>query len=481
VKPYSISRRLVTTVLLVQFVAAVCVTGVALIYERHAHFHAFDVLLHGRADSMLGAVQDAEDANDNVMLDGTEVTVPSDDIYEVRDAGGRLLGRSSNWSGVPADDAVKIKTNSHNSDEGAFFLTSVNGNAYRVMRLHGSRVVDPGDKGGGIRRNVTIYYGSQVKRVWMAVLRAAGFYAASSLAVLACTGILMSWLLNRGLAPLRELASSASRVSATSWTFEPPQEARVTQELEPLVLALETLLLGLQGSFEQQKRFVGDAAHELKTSVAVVKSSLQLLGMKQRSTEEYHVGLERCLTDCERMETIVGQMLTLAQVGERSAAIAASFRTDPSASLQEVAGELKTMAESKGISIVLQGDQAIELQVDAEEFKLLCRNLLINALQHSPSNSAITVSLYQDGSQAEVNFRDEGEGIFPEDIPRVFERFARSDPSRSRKTGGTGLGLAICKAIVEKSGGIIEIHSRVNSGTTVRVRLPIADALQPSL
>lgn len=464
--------------LLIEFVSALCVAGVALIYERHAHFHAFDVLLRGRADSMLGAVQDAEDANDNVMLDGTEVTVPSDDIYEVRDAGGRLLGRSSNWNGIPADSELTIKSHSHTSDQGEFFPTAINGKAYRVIRLRGARIVDPGDKGGGIRRNVTIYYGSQIKRVWMAVLRAVGFYAASSLAVLACTGILMSWLLNRGLAPLRELASSAGRVSATSWTFVPPQDARVTKELKPLVLALETLLQGLQESFEQQKRFVGDAAHELKTSVAVVKSSLQLLGMKQRSTEEYLVGLERCLTDCERMETIVGQMLTLAQLGERGTAIATSFRTDTLASLQEVAVELKTMAEAKGISLLLQGDETIELQVDAEEFKLLCRNLLINALQHSPSNSAITVSLHRDGSQAEVNFRDEGEGIFPEDIPRVFERFARSDPSRSRKTGGTGLGLAICKAVVEKYGGVIEISSRLNSGTTVRVRLPIADALQ---
>ena len=106
-RSYSITRRLITTVLVIELVSALCVTVVAWVYERHAHFHAFDVLLLGRADSMLGAVQDAEDASDNVMLDGTETSVPPDDVYEVADASGRILGRSSNWQGtatsVPKD------------------------------------------------------------------------------------------------------------------------------------------------------------------------------------------------------------------------------------------------------------------------------------------------------------------------------------------------------------------------------------------
>ena len=353
-KPYSITRRLIATVLLIELVSALSVTAVALFYERHAHFHAFDVLLRGRADSMLGAVQDAEDADDNVMLDGTEATFPADDIYEVTDAGGRILGRSANWPGEPTtrlSDQVKDQVNPgfHNSDEGVFFQTSVLGKTYRVIRIQGLRIVDPGDKGGGIRRYVVIYYGSSVKRVWKAVLRAVSFYAISSLVVLACTGILMSWLLNRGLAPLRELAAGAERVSATSWTFLPPPEAKMSKELAPLVSALEVLLRGLQESFEQQRRFVGDAAHELKTSVAVVKSSLQLLGMKRRSTEEYLAGLERCLTDCERMEAIVAQMLTLAHVEESQTAQSTSFQTDISFCLHEVALRLETMAEAKGI------------------------------------------------------------------------------------------------------------------------------------
>src|ERR1700742_4035635 len=98
-KPYSLTRRLIWIVLSIELISALCVTAVAVVYERHMHFRSFDVLLRGRADSVLGAVQDAEDAADNVMMDGTETKMPAEDVYEVRDASGRVVGRSPNWNG----------------------------------------------------------------------------------------------------------------------------------------------------------------------------------------------------------------------------------------------------------------------------------------------------------------------------------------------------------------------------------------------
>jgi signal transduction histidine kinase len=481
-KPYSITRRLIVTVLVIELLSALCVAAVAWAYERHAHFHAFDVLLLGRADSMLGAVQDAGDTNDNVMLDGTETSVPPDDVYEVADASGRILGRSSNWQGSAASVLRETGPRGpHGPDRERFYETEIQGRMFRVIRLQGLRIVDPGDKGGGVRRYVTIYYGSSVKRVWGAVMRSVSFYAISSLLVLACTGILMTWLLKRGLAPLHQLAVSASRVSVTSWNFEPPQQARRIRELAPLIAALEALLGGLQLSFEQQRRFVGDAAHELKTSVAVVKSSLQLLSMKERSAKEYQGGLERCLTDCERMESIVAQMLTLARLEEGMASESAVLEAEIFPYLEEVVQELQAMAEMKGISIQINGERSLIASIEAEQFKLLCANLLMNALQHSPPESVIAVEIKRERFHIEMSIRDWGEGIAPEDIPHIFERFSRSDPSRNRKTGGTGLGLAICKAIVVRIGGTISILSGVNAGTTVVVQLPVTENVRFAL
>ena len=108
-KSYSITHRLIVTILLVELLAALSISGAAMLYERHVRFRSFDVMLRGRADSLLGAVQDAEDANDNVMLDGTEINLPAEDIYQVQDAGGRILGHSPNWTG-PSADLLTAKT-----------------------------------------------------------------------------------------------------------------------------------------------------------------------------------------------------------------------------------------------------------------------------------------------------------------------------------------------------------------------------------
>ena len=155
-KSYSITHRLITTVLLVELFAALSISTVAMLYERHQRFRSFDIMLRGRADSLLGAVQDAEDTQDNVMLDGTEVNFPAEDIYQVQDASGRVLGHSPNWNG-PSQALLATRT-------GKFLRLTLNGTHYRALRIEGLRIVDPGDKGGGIPRRVSIFYGSPIGR-----------------------------------------------------------------------------------------------------------------------------------------------------------------------------------------------------------------------------------------------------------------------------------------------------------------------------
>src|SRR5579885_3656144 len=175
-KPYSITRRLITTVLLVELVSTLCVTGMAWFYERHSHFRAFDVMLHGRADSLLGSVQDADDAADNVMLDQKDLSVPPEDIYEVRDEKGRVLGRSSNWDGA-SEQMLSSRSDS-------MFSLAIHGRDYRALILHGLRSVDPNESSGGVLHHVTVIYGSPTKHGWHAVIAAVQFYAISSLALL---------------------------------------------------------------------------------------------------------------------------------------------------------------------------------------------------------------------------------------------------------------------------------------------------------
>jgi signal transduction histidine kinase len=469
-KTHSIAFRLIFAVLMVELLSAVLVVFLSLGYERHIHFHTFDVMLHGRADSVLGAVQDAEDAQDNVMLDKADLHLPPDDVWEVYDERDRLLGRSPNWPGMGGSYARL-------SHDGLSHLT-LNQCPYRLLTEHGSRIVDPGEPGGGKLRKVVVVYGAPTRHVWHAIRAAVEFYAAGSLLLLIVTGPLIAWLLHRGLLPLRQLAALAGNVSVDAWEFSPPASARTTPELAPLTHALESVLQRLERSFTQQRVFVSDAAHELKTAVAVVKSSLQLLGLRPRSAHEYQAGLERCLADAERLEELVAKMLTLARVENGTLAAGPPPSSDLTATLRKTVAELETVAELRRVQVAVKTpqDAACSVSLATDDSELLASNLLLNALQHSPAGSTVELrlSMNEEQNTVDLQIEDHGEGISPEVLPHIFERFYRGDPSRTRSTGGAGLGLAICKATVERAGGTISVSSQPGKGTIVSVRLPRA-------
>jgi signal transduction histidine kinase len=461
----SIAFRLIAAVLLVELVSAALVIAVAWGFERHNHFRSFEVMLHGRADSVLGAVQDAEDVGDNVMLDLADLHVPPDDVYEVWDGRGHLLGRSPNWRG-----SAGMQTPSHNG----FFHARLGDREYRLLFMRGTRIVDPGEPGGGHLRFVTILYGAPTEHVWHAIYGAVEFYAAGMLLLVLITGPLIAWVLHRGLEPLRQLASMAGRVSADSWEFSPPPSARETAELAPLTAALENALQRLERSFTQQRTFVSDAAHELKTAVAVVKSSLQLMGMRPRTPQEYQAGNERALADTERLEDLVAKMLALARVESGQANEAAT--SDLNSCICATVSQLETFAAVRQVNVAVHDLPAAAciVPISSENCALIVSNLLLNALQHSPAHTQVEMRLRALDGSAELIIQDHGEGIDPDVLPHVFDRFYRGDASRARATGGAGLGLAICKAAVEKAGGTITLASQPGRGTTATVRLPMA-------
>lgn len=130
------------------------------------------------------------------------------------------------------------------------------------------------------------------------------------------------------------------------------------------------------------------------------------------------------------------------------------------------------MAQSGQIELHAETDDPAWVPVDAEAAATLLSNLVVNALQHTPPARNVWIRVQTQPGNVRLQIEDQGEGIPPEDLPHVFERFYRGDRSRSRATGGTGLGLAICKAIVESCGGSIAIRSQPGKGTCVDVLLP---------
>ncbi len=462
----SISRRLIVAVLLLEMLAALILVGLAVQHESHARFRAFDVMLHGRADTLLGAVGDAEDAEDHLLLNTAGISIPPTDLFNVEDdtEAGRLLGQSPSWPAEEMKTAMAGKN--------GLLRLKLHGQDFRFVRVRGVRVVDPGDKAGGVTHQVTVLYGAPTEQVWEEVREAVRFYAWASVLLLTFTDCVMAWFLRQGLAPLRELADEAGRVSAQQWRFPPPESARVTRELAPLARAIESALARLQETFKQQERFTSDAAHELKTDVAIVKSSLQLLAMRTRSVDEYKHGLEICLQDCVRLESTVQEMLTLAgmQYASHHRDVAIAPTSDLAVHAREAIARFSSLAKVREIHPKLITGACTKVKLDGKECMLLCSNLLHNAIQHSLPGSAVRMELRCDGGSLRMVVEDFGEGIAPGILPHVFEPFFRGDESRDRSTG-----LAICRSICDKAGGSIEIASTVGAGTSVIVRLPLAD------
>ncbi len=455
----SLSRRLLLAVIAVELLCFAAFAGTSLWYEQRSRFRAFDVMLQGRSDSLLGAVQDAEDPEDRVIIDPTELKLPQQDIYAVYNQGGRLLG------GASAATPLLLSR----GGDGVRTLR-IGSRQYRILEREGLRVIDRGENAGvGLRRPVTIVYGAPTGPVWHQIFEAARFYILLSLLLLGASTLVLLILLRQLMRPIPELALAAGRITSKSLVFEAPPQTLAIAELQPLAEALRSAVHRLHLAFSAEHRFVGDAAHELKTALAVVRSSVQLLMLRERSPAEYRTGLERVLADNERAEALVGQMLSLARSEERSPRLDAPVEI--SGTVANVVSTLQSFAAARSVRLQSTVQLGVRLPMQPEAVETVVSNLAVNAIQHSHREGVVEIFLRTGTQQGvELEVTDHGEGIGPEALPHIFDRFYREDVSRSRETGGVGLGLAICKSIVEGAGGTIRVRSTRGEGTAVHVR-----------
>ena len=460
-KNKSLVRRATVFVLGIELLCGLAFAAAALLHEREVRWRALEVMLNGRADSLIGAVQDAEDLEDNVKVDPDEFQSGSDDEYAVYNPAGQLIGNSQDIGAVSLQPNDGIRS------------VRVGGHSYRVLQRHGLRIIDRAETDGeGRRRPVKVVYAVRTDRLWHQVFEATRFYLVLCLATVVITAVLLVFLAQRLLLPLRELAAAAGSIEPASLAFEAPPAAVETTELRPLAEALQRMVARVRSAFEAEKRFFHDAAHELKTAAAVVRSSVQVLDMKPRTVDAYHAGLERVLQDTERLEDLISRMLSLARYETTTPVPPA--QTSLAGQAEFIAEALRTFAESRDVRVAVTYQTDVKANLGVEAAQTLISNLLMNAIQHSAPGTEVRVSIAEkDAGEATLVVEDKGSGIALENQQRVFERFYREDKSRSRETGGAGLGLSICKSIVEGAGGSIGIESEPGKGTRIIVRLKV--------
>jgi signal transduction histidine kinase len=457
-KSNSLIRRAISVVLLIELLCAAAFVWTALWHERRIRLRALDVALEGRADSLIGAVQDAEDPEDTVKVDPAEFSPPSTDVYAVFSEAGQLVGASSN---PPAEVISRVQDGFRNARSDS--------HSYRVFQRRAVRIIDREQTGGaGMRRPVTMVYAIRSDHLWHEVLEAASFYVLMSLGLLCITALTLVVLLRRLLDPIQELALKAAGVSTSSLKFAPPQAAMRVRELAPLAEALSSTIARLGAAFEAEHRFITDAAHELKTAVAVVRSTVQVLAMRIRSADEYRLGLDEVLSDTERLEELVSRMLTLARFEENAGS--APEPIDLSEHVDRALKKLANFAAARGVVLKSSLEEGVRIKLAPEAAEIFASNLIMNAIQHSRAGSDVVVSVRIRKTrelQALMVVQDFGSGIAPQNIGKIFDRFFREDTSRSRETGGFGLGLSICKSIVKAANGEIRVQSVLHQGTVV--------------
>jgi heavy metal sensor kinase len=292
-------------------------------------------------------------------------------------------------------------------------------------------------------------------------------------------GYLMS---QRAISPLQEIISTTDRLRPSR--LEERLTVRgVGDELDQLATKINQFLDEIADHLRQHRDFVANAAHELRSPLTAVQSSVDVALERQRSAEEYQELLYSISDECRHLATLVNQLLQLAESESKELPrIQQPVRLDEI--VQRSLEMFEPVADERGVKLVAADVSETLIEGDRQQLRQVVTNLIDNAIKFTPSGGKVTIQLQQDRPQSltTLTVADTGIGIAPEELPRIFERFYQVDKARARvgSARGNGLGLSICRAIVAAHRGTIDVHSETGRGTRFRITLPILSDGAPS-
>jgi heavy metal sensor kinase len=288
-----------------------------------------------------------------------------------------------------------------------------------------------------------------------------------SLLLLAAVG--GAFLARTALRPIQAITGTTRQITQAQDLSQRIPIAVPSDELGRLTETINGMLARLEDLFNAQQRLVADVSHELRTPLTTIQGNLDLLRRGASDDPVARADTLRAIADeTARMRRIVNDLLLLAQADAGLQLHLQPVEVDTL--LLEVYRQAQVMA--KGVTVRLGAEDQALVMGDIDRLRQLLLNLVDNAIKHSPAKSGqVTLTLSRANGWVQVGVQDNGAGISPEDLPHIFERFYRADPSRSRP-GGSGLGLAIAKWVAEAHGGRIEVESQLGKGSTFTVWLP---------
>jgi heavy metal sensor kinase len=280
------------------------------------------------------------------------------------------------------------------------------------------------------------------------------------------------WLAGRAFIPVDRLIRITRIINAGDLRQRVPVP-RAHDEIRLLALTFNEMIDRLNEAFTRQKRFVADASHELRTPVTAIRSMAEVALNQATTPGDYISVLHEVGAETERLGHLINDLLALARADEgRTLLDKQPVRLDLLAA--DVVATVEPLSVERGITLQVQAPEPITVLGDEARLIQVLMNLLDNAITYTDVGGQVTVTVESRHDNACLTVSDTGFGIAQEDIPRIFDRFYRADPARSRTTGGSGLGLAIVEWIVRAHGGTITVESQVGHGSTFTVTLPLA-------
>lgn len=294
-------------------------------------------------------------------------------------------------------------------------------------------------------------------------------------AVVAAVGVSL-FLSLRIVRPIRALAEAAQRVARGVYSAR--AQVTGTDELATLGSAFNTMAASLESTERRRRELLADLAHELRTPLATVEGYVEGLadGVVPPTPETWRV----IQTETRRLARLVDDLQKVSRTEERQVDLRVAA-TDPGALVEAAIRGAAPAYAAKGVLLEARVDRPLpSIEVDSDRMGEVLANLLENALRHTPTGGRVEVGVSRRGGAVELAVADTGEGIAPEHLERIFERFYRADPARTRTDGGSGIGLTIGRAIVTAHGGTIRAESHGASGARLVIALPIAAARRGS-
>jgi two-component system OmpR family sensor kinase len=400
--------------------------------------------------------------------------LPSPYVLEAWGADGTLVDRYP--KNIVLSQAPMVSPSDLSRNE--LFIASGGGNRWRVL-------VVPGPD------NERIVIAAAMTDVDSAVSRLGWLILSVGLALLLFVAVVGGIMVRRSLRPLAEIEKTAGAIADGDLSQRIPERAPQT-EVGRLGRALNSMLSQIEAAFaaraasehralqseERMRQFVADASHELRTPLTTIRGFAELY--RQGAGEPEQV-IKRIEDDAARMGLLVEDLLLLARLDQQRPLVMEPVELIVLAN--DAVQAARALAPDRTITLVVAPivgasgeDRGLWVTGDESRLRQVIDNLVGNALAHTPPESPVTISLSVADGLAVVEVADEGPGLTPEQSERVFERFYRADPARSRRSGntGTGLGLAIVAALVAAHGGTVEVVSAPGAGATFRVRLPLA-------